>query len=66
MSSEESQKQSGLSTPGKLREFHPQLLTDLGLSLSAHPARVSTLERYFIWQNALATFGKISVAIYMA
>ena len=42
--------------PSKPREFHPQLLTDPDLSLSTHPARVSTLEKHSSEQKALATF----------
>ena len=45
--------------PSKPREFHPQLLTDPDLSLSTHPARVSTLDKHSSGQKAVATFGTL-------
>ena len=47
------------SKPSKPREFHPQLLTDPKLSLSTHPARVSTLDKHSSGQKAVATFGTL-------
>ena len=48
---------ASLRPPSKPREFHPQLLTDPDLSLSTHPARVSTLDKHSSGQKAVATFG---------
>ncbi len=48
----------------KAREFHPQLLTVSDLSLSTHPAHVSTLNIHSSEQKAVPTFGSLSEAIY--